>query len=174
MIWFWIILIILAAIVICQKVKFNIDVSLSGFDYYFCIHVSFFKYLFTIYKEDIMKYLQRKKNNNSNQVKNKQIKQMLKYFDVERIIFQINIGAYDPLITSMAVPLVSTIFAIFLQKYFPQSIKKFRVEPIYNKWYLAIKGTMYISIPLKDLCYLLICYKNNENKILKKTHINKR
>ena len=150
MIIFWIILIILMVILLYHKVKLNIDFSILGFDYYFCIRVHYFWDLFTIYKEDVMKY----KNRNKNQMKMKEEKWILPYIKIERVIFKVKIGAGDTFVTSMLVPLFSTVSAIFLQKFLPQSAKNFSVHPVFNRFFFSMKGTTYLSIPLKDLIYI--------------------
>ena len=82
-------------------------------------------------------------------------KWILKYVDVDRINLDINIGIDDVFITSMTIPVLSTVLAIILEKYFSKSTKRFLVKPIYNKLFFSLKNSTYITIKLKDIIYIL-------------------
>jgi len=60
----------------------------------------------------------------------------------------------------MLIPILSTIFAITLQKYLPQTSKQFLIQPQFNDFFLSAKGSVDVSIKLKDLIYLFIRNKN--------------
>lgn len=162
MIIFLCILLIIILILLNKKVKFNIDLSIIGFEYNYCISVNYFIDLITLYKEDLGKYKKQRPKMKDN-------KWFLKYINVERVNFDIRLGLDDVFVTSMIIPIVSTIIPIFLQIYLPKATKRFSIKPIYNKLFFDFKGAAYVSIKLKDLIYvaLKIMKTQKENKQMK-------
>lgn len=162
MIIFLLFLVIIIFILLNQRVKFDVNFSILGVEYYFCVTVNYFFEIITLYKEDFMKY--RKKA-----VKIKCEEWPLEYFKVEKILYETKVGLEDPFITSIIVSILSTISAILLHKYLPESSKQFKVQPVYNKFFFSTKGAILFSIKLKDLLYILFHIwfkrrKNNANK----------
>ena len=128
MIIFLIFLIIIILILINKNVKFAIDFSVIGFEYNFCIKINYFFEILTLYKEDLVKYKNKYKKKDENEKKLKKFqdyKWMFEYFEVNRINLDAKIGLEDVFVTSMVIPMLSTVLAIALQKYFAQSTKKF-------------------------------------------------
>lgn len=154
MIIFFIIFVIFILILLNKKIKLNIDFSIIGFEYNFCISINYFFDLITIYKEDFAKYRNKyRKTISTPNIKPK--KWALEYIDVERINFELKFGLDDIFVTSMFVPVISSIIAIGMQKFLPEASKNFSVKPIYNKFFLSLKGAMYVSIKPKDIIYIV-------------------
>ncbi len=189
MILFWIILlIILIFIFLNKRVKFTIDYSFVNFDYYFCISTHYFFDIGTLYKEDILKLIQKRKKASKGASKEatkeaikeaqtkgakttkvksqEEIKQARKrklqdtvkklslvrnYIYIEKTKIKISLGMQDNFVTSMAVPLVSTVLAIGLQVGMPEAFKSFEVKPVQDCFFFSLKGTTTCSIPLKDI-----------------------
>lgn len=139
---------ILIGIALQHKVEFQVDASMVGVEYQYCIHIRYFVELATIYREDLSK---RRKTTSSW----KWEKWMYDAFQVEHVDFQVRVGLGDAFVTSMVVPLLSTVLAIALQVYLPNSTKTFSIRPVYNEFFFSVKGVAYLSIPLKDLLSLL-------------------
>lgn len=168
MIIFLIFLIIIILILINKKVKISIDFSVIGFEYNFCISVNYFFDIVTLYKEDILKYKDKLKRNNKSKKSNKNIKKykwILEYIQFDRINLETRIGLIDIFVTSMAIPIFSTLLALILQKYFRKSTKRFLVKPVYNELFFSLKGVTDISIKLKDLLIILIKVLKEKGKI---------
>lgn len=156
MIIFFILLISIILILINKKVKFCLDFSVIGFEYNFCININYFWDILTLYKEDILRYKDNLTNKKEYSSKPIEYKWILDYIDIDRINFETKIGLEDVFITSMSIPLVSSVIAIILEKYFSKTLKKFSVKPIYNKLFFSLKGVTYISIKLKDIIYIIL------------------
>ena len=183
MIIFFIVLVIFILILINKKVKFDIDFSVIGFEYNFCVNINYFFDIITLYKEDILKYRRKfnkkiqkisninkyfdNENSNFSDIENQSKKQkqlskktknykwIVKYINVDRINIESQIGVDDVFVTSMIIPTLSSILAIVFQKYFPQATKRFLINPVYNKFYFGTKGAIYITIKLKDVIYIV-------------------
>ena len=155
MIIFLIFLIITIFILINKKVKFAIDFSVIGFEYNFCININYFFDVITLYKEDFIKYQKRYKKNTENKKKLQDYQWMFEYLEVNRMNLDAKIGLEDVFVTSMAIPILATVLAIVLQKYFGQSTKRFSIKPVYNKMFFSLKGAIYVSIKLKDMIYII-------------------
>ena len=156
MIIFLIVLVILISLILInKKVKFAIDFSIIGFEYNFCVNINYFFDIITLYKEDLLKYKNNIKKQKNYSSKIIDYKWIIKHINFERINFETKIGLADVFFTSMAIPIVSSTFAIVLQKYFPTSTKTFSVKPVYNKLFLSTKGAIYVSIKLKEIIYII-------------------
>ena len=154
MIIFFIILVILISLILInKKVKFAIDFSIIGFEYNFCVNINYFFDIITLYKEDLLKYKNNIKKQKNYSSKIIDYKWIIKHINFERINFETKIGLADVFFTSMAIPIVSSTFAIVLQKYFPTSTKTFSVKPVYNKLFLSTKGAIYVFFSVtKGFC----------------------
>lgn len=172
MIIFFIILVILiSSILINKKVKFAIDFSIIGFEYNFCVNINYFFDIITLYKEDLIKYKNKIKEQKYYSSKTVDYKWLIKLISFERINFETKIGLADVFFTSMVIPFISSTFAIVLQKYFPTSTKTFSVKPVYNKLFLSTKGAIYVSIKMKEIIYIIfklwkISKENNGKKVM--------
>ena len=156
MIIFLIVLVILISLILInKKVKFAIDFSIIGFEYNFCVNINYFFDIITLYKEDLLKYKNNIKKQKNYSSKIIDYKWIIKHINFERLNFETKIGRADVFFTSMAIPIVSSTFAIVLQKYFPTSTKTFSVKPVYNKLFLSTKGAIYVSIKLKEIIYII-------------------
>ena len=156
MIIFLIVLVILISLILInKKVKFAIDFSIIGFEYNFCVNINYFFDIITLYKEDLLKYKNNIKKQKNYSSKIIDYKWIIKHINFERINFETKIGLADVFFTSMAIHIVSSTFAIVLQKYFPTSTKTFSVKPVYNKLFLSTKGAIYVSIKLKEIIYII-------------------
>lgn len=147
MIIFLLVLGIIIFILLNQKVKFHLNFSVLGLEYYFCVSIHYFFEITTLYKEDFVRYRQKAKQ------KKKQTKKKweLSSFDVERIQFEMRVGMGDPFVTSMVIPFLATMTSILLQKYFAPSSKQFSIRPVPNRFFFSTKGAVSVSIKLKDL-----------------------
>ena len=175
MIIFLIFLIIVILILINIKVKVNIDFSIIGFEYNFCINIHYFMDVITIYKEDLLKYknklrklfrdIENNPNNSKKQSHANNYKFLFEYVNFEKINFDAYIGLNDVFFTSMVIPIISSLVAIVLQKEFSTTSKRFSIKPIYNKLYFYLKGSTNISIKPKDIIYIIIrIWKNNKKE----------
>lgn len=170
MIIFLILFIIFILIVLNKKIKLAIDFSVNGFDYNFCININYFFDLITLYKEDFAKY--KAKSSKYKKVASKtnltSKKWMLQYFNIDRINFDLRFGLDDVFVTSMLVPVVSSVLAILMQKYLGKSTKTFSVKPIYNRLFFSIKGAIYISLKPKDIIFLIFRILKDKKERIKK------
>ena len=127
--------------------------------------------MITLYKEDFAKYKDRfskyKKEVSTMKLSSK--KWILEHIDVDRINIDIAFGLGDVFVTSMAIPVVSSIIAILLQKYLSKTSKRFSVKPMYNKLFLNVKGATYISLRMIDLIYIIFrILKESKKERIKK------
>ncbi len=166
MIIFLILLFIIILILLNKKVKFTIDFSIIGFEYHFCINIHYFWDIATLYKEDILK--QKEKIKKYKTTKMQDNKWILDFIAVNRIVLDMKIGLQDVFVTSMVIPLISTILAILIQKFCPESTKQFSVKPVYNKFFFSTKGAVYFSIKLKDILYCIFKLAIEKKKAEKK------
>lgn len=172
MIIFFIILVILISLILInKKVKFAIDFSIIGFEYNFCVNINYFFDIITLYKEDLIKYKNKIKEQKNYSSKTVDYKWLIKHISIERINFETKIGLADVFFTSMVIPFISSTIAIVLQKYFPTSTKTFSVKPVYNKLFLSTKGAIYVSIKMKEIIYIIfklwkISKENNGKKVM--------
>lgn len=188
MIIFLIFFISASLILLNKKVKFNIDFSVIGFEYNFCITINYFFDVITLYKEDILKYKSRfakkiennniKENNRNINIKSNKghhsfskikeninkYKWIMDFLNIERINLEAKIGILDVFFTSMIIPFISTISAILLQKYCKTSTKTFSINPVYNELFLSVKGATYITVKFKDVLYIAYKIWRQSNK----------
>jgi len=166
MIIFLILFIIFILILINKKIKLAIDFSVNGFEYNFCVNINYFFDVITLYKEDFAKYKDKfskyKKEASSMKLSSK--KWILEHIDVDRVNIDIGFGLGDVFVTSMTIPVVSSVLAILLQKYLSKTAKRFSVKPIYNKLFLTVKGATYISLRVIDLIYIIFRILNERRK----------
>lgn len=166
MIIFLIFLISFILILINKKVKFNIDFSIIGFEYNFCVNVNYFFDVITLYKEDLLKYKKDLSQQDKFSVNINNYKWIIDYLDIDRINLDLKIGLADVFFTSMTIPVISSIVAILLQKYCETSTKTFSVKPVYNKLFFSLKGATYITVKMKDMIYIVFkILKNNRKKV---------
>jgi len=164
MIIFIVFLIIVSLIFLNKKVIINIDLSTINFEYNFCINIKYFFDVVTLYKEDILKYINKLRKREKKEKQN--YKWIFKYINVDRINFDTKIGLGDTFVTSLSIPVVSTFFAIILERYFSKSSKRFDVKPVYNEFLFCLKGTVYLSLKLKDVIYIIFkVLSKQKNKI---------
>ena len=164
MIIFIVFLIIVSLIFLNKKVIINIDLSIINFEYNFCINIKYFFDVVTLYKEDILKYRNKIKKNNID--KKNDYNWLFKYSNVDKINFETRIGLGDTFVTSLSIPVVSTFFAIILERYFSKRSKRFDVKPVYNEFLFCLKGTVYLSLKLKDVIYIIFkVLRKQKNKI---------
>lgn len=159
MIIFLIFLISGILILINKKVRVNVDFSVIGFEYNFCITINYFFDVITLYKEDVLKY-KNKYDTRSKDISKKRknindYKWIIELFNIERINFEAKIGIADVFFTSMLIPFVSTFVAVLLEKYCKTSTKVFSIKPVYNELFFCLKGATYITVKLKDVIYIV-------------------
>ena len=166
MIIFFSLFIIIILILINKKIKLAIDFSVNGFEYNFCININYFFDVVTLYKEDFAKYKDKfskyKKEASSMKLSSK--KWILEHISVDRINIDIGFGLGDVFVTSMTIPVASSILAILLQKYLSKTTKRFSVKPIYNRLFLTLKGAAYISVRVRDVIYIIFRILNERKK----------
>ena len=167
----FLLILIISIILLNQKVKLDINFSILNLEYYFCVRIYYIFEIVTLYKEDF-----NKKNKKQNKIKDKNKLGMIKdfkgkidalplhYFNVEQIHYEMKIGLYDSVVTSLIIPILSTLSAISLQKYFPKASKQFSIEPKYNDFFFSTKGVVKVSVKLQHILYLLIHVLLNRNK----------
>lgn len=195
MIIFLILCVIIILILLNKKVKFNIDFSVIGFEYNFCININYFFDIITLYKEDLLKYKEqfqkskyaqklKKLKNLKNQKEKRNFilkalsiektnleKLRLDKINIDRINLKMNLGLQDVFVTSMAIPFLSSVIAILMQKYLSKSTKQFSVKPVYNKFFFSLKSATYVSVKLKDLISIVFKIWKAQNKSIKKEKI---
>ena len=167
----FLLILIIGIVLLNQKVRLDINFSVLNLEYYFCIRIHYFIVILTLYKEDFNKKNKKPKNINKFKIlknfKEKIDVLPLHYLEVEKIHYEMKVGLYDAVATSLIVPFLSTLSAISLQKYFPRASKKFVIEPQYNDFFFSTKGVIKFSVKLKHILYLLLYTWLNRNDFLK-------
>ena len=158
----FLLIVLLIIFILNKKLKFIVNFTTKGLNYDLYITFSFLGKDITLRKNELLKLKDKMNRKRKKKLETDKSKKKINYINVlkalqfNKINLSARIGINDALLTSMIVPVTSTVLATMLEMFFPSSIKRFAIRPVYNKFHFELNGEVYISVKLGELMLVIL------------------